>query len=133
MQVNGETWEVYAVGWRPFTTFLVALMEIVPQKPDLVVSGINLGKCLLGCDLLRHGGAALEAASFEIPALASSVQILQEEWDSYHLDVDFSAAAHFTSYFADLLLKKKMPFDVDVLNVTVPVGANPQTRGALHA
>lgn len=128
MQVNGETWEVYGVDGAPSQTFLVALMEIVPQKPDLVVSGINFGENV-SSDVTSSGtvGAALEAASFEIPALASSVQILQEEWDSYHLDVDFSAAAYFTSYFADLLLKKKMPFDVDVLNVTVPVGADAQT------
>lgn len=128
MQVNGETWDVYGVDGSPSQTFLVALLEIVAQKPDLVVSGINFGENI-SSDVSSSGtvGAALEAASFEIPALASSVQILQEEWDSYHADVDFSTAAHFTWYFADLLLKKKMPHDVDVLNVTVPVDATPQT------
>jgi 5'-nucleotidase len=128
MQVNGQTWEVYAVDGSPSQTFLVALLEILPQKPDLVVSGINFGENV-SSDVTSSGtvGAALEGASFGIPSLSSSTQILQEEWDSYHVDVDFSAAAHFTWYFANLLLEKKMPFDVDVLNITIPVGATPQT------
>ena len=128
MEINGQTWEVYAVDGSPSQTTLHALLEILPQKPDLVVSGINFGENI-SIDVTSSGtvGAAFESASYGIPSLSASMQILQEEWDSYHVDVDFSIAAHFTRYFAALLLEKKMPVDVDILNVTVPVGATQKT------
>lgn len=128
MEVNGQIWDVYAVDGSPSQTTLHALLEILPQKPNLVVSGINFGENV-SIDVTSSGtvGAAFESASFGIPSISSSMQILQEEWDSYHLDVDFSTAAYFTRYFAALLLEKNMPADIDVLNLTVPVGATPQT------
>jgi len=128
MVVNDQTWEVYAVDGSPSQTTLHALLEILPQKPDLVVSGINFGENV-SIDVTSSGtvGAAFESATYGIPSISSSMQILQEEWDSYHIDVDFSTAAFFTHYFAALLLEKKMPADMDVLNLTVPVGATPQT------
>ncbi len=128
MKVNDQTWEVYAVDGSPSQTTLHALLEILPQKPDLVVSGINFGENV-SIDVSSSGtvGAALESATYGIPSLSASMQILQEEWDSYHPDVDFSTAGYFTRYFAALLLEKKMPADVDVLNITVPLGATPQT------
>jgi 5'-nucleotidase len=128
MEVNRQVWEVFAVDGSPSQTTLHALLEILPQKPDLVVSGINFGENV-SIDVTSSGtvGAAFESATFGIPSISSSMQILQEEWNSYHIDVDFSTAAYFTHYFAALLLEKKMPEDVDVLNLTVPVGATPQT------
>ncbi len=128
LTVKGQEWDVYSVGGSPAQTVLHAIMEIMPQKPDLVVSGINYGENI-GTDITRSGtvGAAFEGASSGIPSLASSVQILQKDWDSYHLDVDFSVAAYFTQYFANLILQKDLPGDVDVLNLSVPVNATPQT------
>ena len=128
MEVNGQTWEVYAVDGSPSQTTLHALLEILPQTPDLVVSGINFGENV-SIDVTSSGtvGAAFESASYGIPSISSSVQILQEEWDSYDLEVDFSTAAFFTRYFAALVLEKKMPADLDVLNLTIPFGATPQT------
>ena len=128
MEVNGQTWDVYAVDGSPSQTTLHALLEMLPQKPDLVVSGINFGENV-SIDVTSSGtvGAAFESASYGIPSISSSMQILQEEWDSYDIDVDFSTAAYFTRYFAALLLEKKMPADMDVLNLTVPVDATPQT------
>ncbi len=41
--------------------------------------------------------------------------------------MDFSAAAHFTAFFARLLLQKKMPNDVHLLKVDVPSDATPET------
>jgi 5'-nucleotidase len=128
MEVNGETWEVFAVDGSPSQTTLHALLEILPQKPDLVVSGINFGENV-SIDITSSGtvGAAFEGATYGIPSISTSVQILHDEWDSYHADVDFSTAAYFTRFFAALLLEKKLPVDVDVLNLTVPVNATPQT------
>jgi len=128
MEVNGQSWEVYAVGGTPSQTTLHALLEILPQKPDLVVAGINYGENL-SCDITFSGtvGGAMEAASLGIPAMATSLQILKEDWDTYHKDVDFSTAAYFTKYFAKLLLEKHMLPDVDLFNLCIPVNATPQT------
>ena len=46
VNVNGREWTVYAVGGTPAQAVLHGVFEIVPRKPDLVVSGINYGENL---------------------------------------------------------------------------------------
>lgn len=127
MIVNDQEWTAYAVGGTPSLSVLHAVLEVMPQKPDLVVSGINYGENI-STDISGSGtvGAAIEAASLGIPALATSYQVNEGEWDSYS-DIDFSVASYFTRYFAEHLLAKKMPADVDLLNLVVPQGATKST------
>jgi 5'-nucleotidase len=73
-------------------------------------------------------GAALEGASFGLPALAVSLQTESHYHHTYSTDIDFSTAAHFTHYFAQRLLTLPLPPDVDVLKLEVPETATPQTR-----
>jgi 5'-nucleotidase len=128
MRVGGKDWTVYAVGGSPAQAVLHGIMEIMPQPPDLVVSGINYGENVgTGVTISGTVGAALEAASHDIPALAMSLETRREMHTSYSKDIDFSAAAWFTSYFARLILEKHFPPDVDVLKVDVPSLATPQT------
>lgn len=126
--INGETCLAYGVGGSPAQAVLHGLLEILPQKPALVVSGINYGENV-GAGITISGtiGAALEAAAQGLPALAVSLETEPEEHRSYSTRVDFSVAAHFTSYFARLLLSVQLPFDVDLLKVDVPAHATPQT------
>ena len=128
MKVNGKDWRVYSVGGTPAQAVLHALIEILGDRPRLVVSGINYGENL-GSGITVSGtvGAALEAASMGIPAMAVSLETAPEHYLSYSKSVDFSAAAYFTAYFARLILEKCLPPDVHVLNVNVPAGATPQT------
>lgn len=129
VQVNGQEWDVYAVGGSPAQAVLHGILEIVPHKPDLVVSGINYGENVgLGITISGTVGAAMEAANLGYRALAVSL----ETDPHYHLthseDVDFTAAGYFTSYFARALLEKS-PFDgVDLLKVEVPRHATPETE-----
>ena len=82
----------------------------MPQKPDLVVSGINYGENVAtGITISGTVGAAMEAASVNIPALAASLETPHDKHLSYDTDVDFSAAAHFTALFARALLEKQFP------------------------
>ena len=46
LEINGQNWTVYAVSGSPAQAVLHAILEIMPQKPDLVVSGINYGENL---------------------------------------------------------------------------------------
>ena len=128
LEINGQSWTVYAVNGSPAQAVLHGILEIMLQKPDLVVSGINYGENVgLGITVSGTAGAAMEAASDGIPALAMSIEAHQQYHLSYSEEVDFSAAAHFTSFFARMLLQKQMPDDVNLLNVNVPSNATPQT------
>jgi 5'-nucleotidase len=55
MQVNGKQWTVYSVGGTPAQAILHAICEILPVKPDLVVSGINYGENM-GVGVTVSGG-----------------------------------------------------------------------------
>jgi len=129
MQVHGQEWKVYAVGGSPAQTVQHALLEILPEPPDLVVSGINYGENVgTGVTVSGTVGAAFEAASCGIPAMAVSMQLaVIEDYLSYSKEVDFSAAAYFARLAASLMLEKKLPADVDVFKVEVPLGATPAT------
>jgi 5'-nucleotidase len=128
VEINGQSWQVYAVGGTPAQVVLHAVLEILPRPPDLVVAGINYGENVgSGITISGTVGAALEAASQGIPALAVSLETEPQYHLSYSDEVDFSAAAYFTAYFARLLLNQRLPADVDVLKVDVPCDATPQT------
>ena len=126
--VGGREWTAYAVNGSPAQAVLHGILEIMPEPPNLVVSGINYGENL-GTVVTSSGtvGAALEAASQGFPSLAVSLETTKENHQSYSIDVDFSAAAYFTAYFAHQLLEKRFPPDVDLLKVDVPDNATPQT------
>ncbi len=127
-RVNSEYWDVYAVGGSPAQAVQRAVLLLSPRPPDLLVSGINYGENVgNGVTISGTVGAALEAASFNIPALAVSL----ETDISYHLshskEVDFTAAMHFTHLFAEKMLSLACPHDVDVLKVDVPSNATIET------
>ncbi len=126
--VDGKDWTVYAVGGTPAQAVQHGILEIMPARPDLVVSGINYGENVgTGVTISGTVGAALEAAAMHIPALAVSLETEQRHHLSYSTEVDFSATAYFTAYFARLLLERSFPKDVHLLKVDVPAGATPQT------
>lgn len=128
MEVNGKQWTVHAVGGTPAQAVLHGLLEIMDRKPDLVVSGINYG-LNVGTGITVSGtvGAALEAGSAGIPALAVSLDADSRYHLSYSQDVDFSTAAHFTNFFAQMLLQEEMPDDVSVLKIEIPSESTPNT------
>jgi len=129
LTVHGQEWDVYAVGGSPSQSVAHGILEIVPQKPDLVVAGINFGENL-GTDVTWSGtvGAAIEAASLGIPGLAISQQIFFDVWDRDLMSINFSTSAYFTKYFAKRMLEKQFPEDVHILNVVIPVDATPETE-----
>lgn len=128
VQVNGQVWSVFAVGGSPAQAVLHGVLDVLKRKPDLVVSGINYGENVgSGVTISGTVGAALEAASLGIPALAVSLETDVEHHLSYSDQVDFSVAAHFAARAARLLLERKFPADVHLLKVEVPSDATPDT------
>ena len=128
LTVNGQEWTVHAVSGSPAQAVLHGALEIMPQKPSLVVSGINYGENVgLGVTISGTVGAAMEAASLGVPAVAVSLEAAPEFHFSYSREIDFSAAAHFAAHFGRLLLEKRMPEDVRLLKVDVPSDATVDT------
>ncbi len=126
--VKGKEWTVHAVGGSPAQAILHGLLEILPEWPNLVVSGINYGENLgEGVTVSGTVGAALEAASFGVPGIAVSLETEQRHHFTHSEEVDFSVAAYFTALLGKMLLEKKLPPDVNVLKLEIPCDATPDT------
>lgn len=112
VQVPGATAPCYSVTGTPADSAKLAIEELLPQRPDLVISGINRGPNL-GTDMFYSGtvAAALEGPILGIPAIAASL----DAWASQ----DFSVAAAFTAQLALRVLQDGIP-DGTLLNVNVP-------------
>lgn len=127
-EIDGQEVLAYTIHASPAQVVLHALLELVPRKPTLCVSGINFGENV-GSRITSSGtlGAAMEAAADGVPALATSLETDPAYHHQHSAEIDFSTAAHFTRYFAAQLLEKHMPADVDVLKLDVPDDATPAT------
>jgi 5'-nucleotidase len=120
--------KVYSVDGTPAQAIQHGVFELADRLPSLVVSGINYGEnCGNGVTISGTVGAALEAASLGIPALAVSQQTARDLHLSYSPDVDFSTAAYFARKFGIWLMEHDTPDDVDVLKLDVPLNATPET------
>ncbi len=128
VQVKGQEWSVFAVGGSPAQTVLHGVYEVMKRKPDLVVSGINYGENVgSGITISGTVGAAMEAASLGIPAMAVSLEADPEYHLSYSAEMNFSVAAGFTVLIARQLLEKRLPEDVNLLKVEIPSDATIDT------
>ncbi|MBI5524020.1 MAG: 5'/3'-nucleotidase SurE [Desulfarculus sp.] len=102
----------WAVTGTPADCVKLAVSELLPQAPELVVSGINLG-ANVGVNLLYSGtvSAATEAAILGLPGVAFSLGTLK--------DPDFTYAARVAAHLVGLHPSLGMPSHVS-LNVNVP-------------
>ena len=84
--LNGGV-EGYSVSGFPADCVKIAMAELLPHPPELVVSGLNLGPNV-GINVLYSGtvSAATEAAILGVKGVAFSL-------DSYDKNADFAAAA----------------------------------------
>ena len=114
----------YAVDGTPVDCVIAGLEAIGPY-PDLVVSGCNVGANLGAYVLGRSGtvSAAVEAAFFEVPAIAVSLYVPGDRWP---LDPDveaFAEAARATRFLAANAIDAGVFEQVGYLNVNVPIDA----------
>ncbi len=112
----------WAVNGTPADCVKIAVAELLPQPPDLVVSGINLGPNV-GINVLYSGtvSAATEAAILGIKGVAVSLNTYK--------DADFVTAASLTG---DLLARlQQWPGWTNgvILNVNLPALPREQVRG----
>ncbi|MDI9617837.1 5'/3'-nucleotidase SurE [Methanothermobacter sp.] len=116
--------EAYAVSGTPTDAVIIGIFELMDEKPDLVISGINMGENLGKSELTTSGtiGAAMEAAVHGVPSLAVSLQVKRGDikFHDGHVDVDFSLASELTERVASMILRKGLPAGVDFLNLNIP-------------
>lgn len=125
-----ENCKAYAVDGTPAQAVQHGVLELSERLPSLAVSGINYGDNTgNGVTISGTVGAALEATSLNIPALAVSQQTPFDLHLSYSDDVDFTVAAHFTRKFGEWYLNHEAaPDDVDILKIDVPWQASETTE-----
>src|SRR5438874_6527191 len=93
----------WAVEGTPADAVIVALHKLLPERPDLVISGINHG-ANMGENVYYSGtvGAAREAALHHIPAMAMSLCARKSEQH-------FANGARIARSLAELILKEGLP------------------------
>src|SRR5436305_13959997 len=72
----------WAVEGRPADCVKLALLELLPEPPDLIVSGMNAGSNA-GINVLYSGtvAAAIEGAFYHQPAIAVSLEYEKKIYD----------------------------------------------------
>ena len=124
--------KAFAVGGTPTDAVILGIFSIMKQMPDLVVSGFNIGENISTDTVTTSGtiGAALEAASYGIPAIAASIQVLDEgdKFDDLRsYEYDFEVCKKIINSIAGKVLLNGLPPGVDMLNINIPRHATPDT------
>lgn len=120
----------------------LALLGVVEQRPDLVVSGINHG-ANLGYDVFYSGtvAAAVEATIEGIPAIAISRDFEEKELDlaisrgfsdealrMERAEIDYTPIAAFCARLAQKILEHGLPANT-LLNVNIPSASWEHIKG----
>ena len=115
----------YAVYGTPADCVVAGLAELGPD-PDIVVAGCNKGANLGEYVLGRSGtiSAAVEAAFFDVPAIATSMYVPVSDTPLSEIDLgheEYAEATRVTSYLVDNALEAGVFDHAGYLNINVPV------------
>lgn len=110
-----EGYTVYSCSGKPVDCVKLAINELLPKRPDFILSGINHG-ANASVNVLYSGtmGIALEGAIVGIPAIGFSVT-------SHDFDFDFSKSLPFFDQILQNILHTGIPVGT-CLNVNAPEG-----------
>ena len=128
--VEGDRAPAYAVTGSPAQAVAHGVLELADRRPALCISGVNYGENL-GLSLTCSGtlGAALEAHSHGVPAIAVSLQTpLRLMRTNAFPALDWSVAVRTTRRLARQALRQGLPPGTAILNVNVPAGAAADCR-----
>jgi 5'-nucleotidase len=112
----------YATTGTPAECVKIAIRSLLKKKPDLIVSGINLGPNV-GYSVLYSGtvSGATEGAILGIPSFAISLATFTNP--------DYSYAAKFAKKLAKQIIKNKDLPKGTLLNVNIPAVNQEEIRG----
>jgi len=121
-KINLNGYDQYAINGTPTDCVKLGFNQILDQKPDLLVSGINHGSNS-STSIMYSGtlGAALEGCLNGIPSIGFSLI-------SFDADADFSAAITFSRRIAAMVLENGLPMHIG-LNVNIPYISEKEIKG----
>ncbi len=113
----------WAVEGKPADCVKLALMELLPERPDLIVSGINAG-ANAGINVIYSGtvAAAIEGALYSITSIAISLEYAQP------LHLDFPRAAKLGRRMVEMILAQR-PDPGTLFNVNIPSLEKDEPKG----
>jgi 5'-nucleotidase len=113
----------WAVEGRPADCVKLALMELLPQPPDLIVSGLNAG-ANAGINVLYSGtvAAAIEGAFFQRPSIAVSLEYTKPQ------PLDFPHAAELARKVIAQIVRQPLAGSA-LFNVNIPSLEKGPVRG----
>jgi len=121
IEQNGARW--FGIDGTPASSVRLALESLLPEKPDVVISGINRGENLgLVTYYSATFAAAREAAFLRIPAIAVNLQ--------KGPDMDYRVAADFIAALVGELARRGFKKGM-FLNVNVPALSRDRIKGIL--
>lgn len=111
---DAKTFVGWAVEGRPADCVKLALLELLPDPPDVIVSGLNAGSNA-GINVLYSGtvAAAIEGAFYRRTAIAVSLEYDKKIYD-------FPAAARYARQVVEQIMARE-PADGTLFNVNIPV------------
>ena len=111
----------YGVNGTPADCIKIGVQEILQQRPDIILSGINLGSNV-GINLLYSGtvSAATEGAFLGIPSVAISLNTKNNP--------DFSFASRFSRRMIKFIMDNGLK-EGTALNVNIPAIPEDQIKG----
>ncbi len=112
---QGDRRRGWAVEGSPADSVKIGCVELLPRRPDVVISGINSG-LNAGINVLYSGtvAAAIEGAFFGINSIAVSL-----EYDEH---ANYTRAADMAWVVIEQLLAKQGP-DAQLFNINIPTAA----------
>jgi 5'-nucleotidase len=119
---DGKTLIGWAVEGRPADCVKLALLELLPEPPDVIISGMNAGSNA-GINVLYSGtvAAAIEGAFYRYTAIAVSLEYDKKIYD-------FPTAAKYARQVIEQILSHNPPKG-SLFNVNLPVLERGPIRG----
>src|SRR5262245_60535941 len=113
----------WAVEGRPADCVKLALQELLPERPDLLVSGLNAGSNA-GINVIYSGtvAAAVEGAFYKVTSIATSLQYTKAQ------PLDFPAASKLARQVVEQIVKHQPPTG-SLFNVNIPALERGPIRG----
>lgn len=120
-----DGWRALASDGAPSDCVVLALLGLLPEKIDLVVSGIN-PNANLGHDVTYSGTvtAAMEAVIWGVPGIAVSL----DAPDNHLGSLDYGPAARITRRIVSSLYPDRLKGDV-LLNINIPYLSEVEIKG----
>lgn len=128
VELEGE--KVLAIDGTPADCVQIGLHNVMPDRPDYVVSGINNGSNIGRARILSSGtiGAAMEGALDGVMSFAVSLCGTSGRGIDYFIPESyqyFESAAKITVKVIKMLEKAPIDKDIDLISINIPFGVSP--------